>query len=203
MLLIGLTGGIASGKTLVSDAFAELGAPVIDADLLAREVVEPGSKGLTQLAEHFGNTILSDDQTLNRPALRTIIFADPAQRKTVDAILHPLIRDLSEQRIKAAATQNNAYAVYAIPLLLETNQVERFDRIAVVDVPKEIQIERLMARDETTREKAASILAAQANREERLAIADDIIDNTGSKIDTLAQVNRLHEHYIKLSTELN
>ena len=114
--------------------------------------------------------------------------------------MHPLIRELSEQKIIAATTQQYAYAVYAIPLLLETKQVERFGRIAVVDVPRERQIERLMARDKSTKEKAESILSAQASREERLAIADDIIDNTGSKTDTVEQVNHLHDYYIALGT---
>ncbi len=198
MFLIGLTGGIASGKTLVSDAFKELGVPVIDADIIAREVVAKGSTGLTQLVEHFGDGILNDKQELDRAQLRQIIFSDPEHRKTVDGLLHPLIRKRSDEKIKQAAQQEHPYAIYAVPLLIETNQQDRFDRILVVDVPTETQVTRLMKRDGGSKEKAESILNAQATREERLSVADDVIDNNGSIDDTVKRVKELHEQYLNL-----
>jgi len=201
VLLIGLTGGIASGKTLVSDAFAAFGVPVIDADLLARDVVAPGSKGLKQLLDHFGTSILNADQSLNRAALREIIFTNPEHRKTVDNTLHPLIRERSDQQISKASKQGHAYAVYAIPLLVETGQTERFDRIIVVDVPTEVQISRLVQRDNSSREEAQAILSAQASRDERLSVADEIIDNTGTKEQTLNRVRELHKAFRKAFNE--
>ncbi len=198
MFLIGLTGGIASGKTLVSDAFKELGVPVIDADIIAREVVAKGSTGLTQLVEHFGDGILNDKQELDRAQLRQIIFSDPEHRKTVDGLLHPLIRKRSDEKIKQAAQQEHPYAIYAVPLLIETNQQDRFDRILVVDVPTETQVTRLMKRDGGSKEKAEAILNAQATREERLSVADDVIDNNGSIDDTVKRVKELHEQYLNL-----
>lgn len=199
MILIGLTGGIASGKTLVSDAFADLGVTVIDADVLAREAVSKNSTGLQKLTDHFGTDILATDKQLDRAALRKLIFDTPAHRETVDSILHPIIRQLSDEAITAAEDANNHYAVYAIPLLVETNQHDRFDRIAVVDVPQHMQINRLIARDGGDKMAAENILAAQASREERLTIADDVIDNSGDKADTLKQVFELHEKYMAMN----
>jgi len=199
MLLIGLTGGIASGKTLVADRFAELGVPVIDADALAREVVQPGTDGLAALVEQFSNNILTIDKQLDRPALRALIFSEPEHRKTVESILHPLIRQLGERRIAEADASQHAYIIYAIPLLVETGQTDRFDRILVVDVPVPRQLERLMNRDGNTRLEAESILNAQASRNDRLAIADDVISNDGSVTDTYHQVDDLHLHYVSLA----
>lgn len=198
MLLIGLTGGIASGKSFVSECFEEHGAPVIDADQLSRETVQPGSEGLVKLAEHFGDDILTPEGELNRRALRDIIFAEPRQREFLDNTLHPLIRTLSETRIEAARQLAYPYLVYAVPLLVETTQQERFDRIVVVDVPEALQIQRLKMRDGSTTWEAQSILDAQATRQERLAIADDIIDNSMTKESTQKQVKALHELYTGL-----
>ena len=199
MLLIGLTGGIASGKSFVSECFESHGAPVIDADQLAREVVEPGSEGLLALASHFGESIISDDGQLKRKTLRDIIFANPQQREVLDNTLHPLIRSLSEERIQAARKLAYPYLVYAVPLLLETTQQDRFERIVVVDVPEALQIQRLKMRDGSTTWEAQAILDAQATRQERLAVADDVVDNSMSKEDTENQVQKLHERYIELS----
>lgn len=196
MLLIGLTGGIASGKTLVSDTFAELGAPVIDADLLAREVVTPGSRGLNALISYFGTAILTPKGELNRAALRQIVFANPPDREFLDKTLHPLIRELADQRIEEARRQQHAYLIYAVPLLVETKQQERFDRIVLIDVPRSVQLERLMARDQSSESDATAILDAQASREERLAVADDVIDNTGTIEQTRERVKQLHQQYI-------
>jgi len=199
VLLIGLTGGIASGKTFVSDYFASLGTPVIDADILARQAVEPDSAGLSALLEEFGESILLPDRSLDRGKLRELIFSNPEHRDTVDNILHPIIRGLSDKAIAHESEAGAAYIIYAVPLLVETGQHERFDRIAVVDVPVETQIARLMQRDSTTSDKAQAILDAQASREQRLAIANDVIDNNGSKDETIAQVDRLHELYTLLA----
>ncbi len=198
MLLIGLTGGIASGKTLVANRFAELGVPVIDADVLAREVVRPNSGGLAALVEKFSDSILTDSGELDRAVLRSIIFAKPDHRKTVETILHPLIRQLSDRRIADAAADQHAYAIYAIPLLVETGQQERFDRILVVDVPQQLQLDRLMSRDDSTESQAVSILSAQASRVERLAIADDVIANDGTIEEAHRQVDELHQRYMAL-----
>jgi len=199
MILVGLTGGIASGKTLVSDTFASLGVAVIDADVLARVAVSPDSQGLTELREHFGADIITSDGELDRASLRNLIFSNPEHRKTVDSILHPIIRTLSDKQIKFAEQQSHPYAIYAVPLLVETKQQDRFDRILVVDVPVEIQLTRLMSRDGTTRAKAQSILNAQASRAERLAIADDVIDNSGSMDAVLTHVAQLHKRYLALA----
>lgn len=196
MLIIGLTGGIASGKTLVSDTFADLGAPVVDADLLAREVVAIGSDGLQGLAHLFGEQIIeTTDGSLNRTALRDIIFKDPQARKQVDALLHPKIRALSDERIQAHADAKHPYLIYAVPLLVETGQVERFDRVVVVDIPVSMQIQRLMSRDENTEDEARRIIESQASQEQRLAVADDVIDNSGTVESTLNQVAALHKQF--------
>lgn len=198
MLLIGLTGGIASGKTFVSECFETHGAPVIDADQLAREVVEPGTEGLNQLVLHYGDAILTPDGELNRKALRDIIFANPREREFLDNTLHPQIRALSETRIEAATKLAYPYLVYAVPLLVETTQQSRFDRIVVVDVPEALQIQRLAVRDGSSTWQAQSILDAQATRQERLAIADDVVDNSMTKEETEAQVLVLHEKYLAI-----
>jgi len=200
VLLIGLTGGIASGKTLVSNAFAEKGVPVIDADVLAREVVQPGSHGLNQLVASFGRSILNTSESLDRATLRELIFTNAEHRKTVDSILHPLIRQRSDERISAAAAAGHLYAIYAVPLLVETGQTERFNRIVVVDVPEALQLSRLLTRDGSDENTAKKILNAQASREERLAVADDVIDNSGSVTDTLSRVTELHQHYLVLAS---
>lgn len=199
MLLIGLTGGIASGKTLVSDCFAGLGVPVLDADVLAREVVQPGSKGLNALINYFTTAILTPDGELDRASLRRIVFANPSDRAFLDKTLHPLIRELSDQRIDMARLQGHSYLIYAIPLLLETDQQTRFDRILVVDVPESLQLERLVQRDGSSVDEAKSILAAQAKREDRLQIANDVIDNTGTIEQTRKFVATLHEQYSSLA----
>jgi dephospho-CoA kinase len=201
MLLIGLTGGIASGKTFVSDCFAKLGAVIIDADQLARDVVTPGSKGLNALIGHFGPTILTPEGILNRQQLRKLVFDNAENRAFVESTLHPLIRSLSEEKIENARKTAVSYSIYAVPLLVETNQQLRFDRIAVVDIPVELQIERLTQRDQSSIEQARKILDAQATREQRLDVADDVIDNSGTKADTRARVSQLHDLYAELSQQ--
>ncbi|MFK7890965.1 MAG: dephospho-CoA kinase [Granulosicoccus sp.] len=199
MLLIGLTGGIASGKSFVSRCFQTHNVKTIDADELAREVVEPGSAGLQALVDYFGSNILTITGSLDRSALRKIVFEEPGERAYLDKTLHPLIRELSEQRIEDARKKGASYIIYAVPLLVETDQQDRFDRIAVVDIPQHLQLERLMQRDDSSIEQAKNILKAQATREQRLAIADDVIDNSGTRQTTERRIAELHSLYIQLS----
>jgi dephospho-CoA kinase len=197
ILRIGLTGGIASGKTAVSDLFAELGATVIDTDIIAREVTEPGQAGLAQIVAHFGSDVLRADGTLNRAELRQRIFTDPAQRKYLDAMLHPLIKDATMARA-AATAGNSVYQILVIPLLTETGFTELVDRVLVVDCPPENQRARLVARDHETPDSAAAMINAQASRETRLAIADDIINNEADLVALKEAVTALHHHYLEL-----
>jgi dephospho-CoA kinase len=176
-LRIGLTGGIASGKTTVAHRFVELGIPVIDADESARTVVAPGMPGLAAVVDKFGTGLLIADGELDRRALRHLIFADPDRRRELEAILHPLIRADMEQR---AHTSAGPYIVMAIPLLVEGGAIDRVDRILVVDVPEDLQRQRVMRRDGVSAEQAQAILAAQTSRENRLQVADDVILNVGT-----------------------
>ena len=197
-LLVGLTGGIASGKSLVSERLGALGTAVVDADLVAREVVAPGTEGLAALEARFGREVMAPDGTLDRAALRTLAFADRAAREDLDALLHPLIRARSEALIAASAADGSPYTVYAVPLLVETGQAERFDRVLVVDVPVELQRARLLARDGRDAAEADRIIAAQASREARLAVADDVIVNDGPIEDALAATDLLHASYVEI-----
>lgn len=188
---IALTGGIASGKTLVSDELARLGAVVIDSDLLAREVVEPGTAGLDRIRERFGEGVLQADGALDRRALGSLVFSDDAARADLNAIVHPLVRERAAEL--AAASPEGAVVVNVIPLLVETGQQNDFDGIVVVDVPPEVQVTRLVERDRLTAQEAAARLRAQASRTDRLATAAWVVDNAGSTAATLEQVTRLWE----------
>jgi dephospho-CoA kinase len=197
-LRIGLTGGIASGKSTVSERFAELGVPVIDADLASRAVVEPGSPGLAQVVARFGTGIVNAGGELDRRALRNLIFDDPSARQALDGILHPLIRAQME---KQAAVAAGPYLVMAIPLLVEGGRAhERVDRVLVVDVDEAQQLQRVQARDGSTPEQARAILASQASRAARLAVADDVLENSGTVADLRQAVDLLHERYLQLAT---
>jgi dephospho-CoA kinase len=189
---VGLTGGIASGKSTVANLFAALGATIVDTDLLAREVVAPGTDVFAQIVAHFGEGIRAADGTLDRAALRARIFADPAERVWLESLTHPAIRELTDARCAAA---RGSYCMVAIPLLVETRGADRFDRVLVVDCDPEIQVARLQARDGSTREEAQRILAAQASREARLAVAHDVIHNDGDIARLREQVERLHRVY--------
>jgi dephospho-CoA kinase len=196
-LRIGLTGGIASGKSTVTQRFAELGVPVIDADVAARNVVERGKPGLDQVVRRFGPGVLDASGNLDRPALRALIFSDSASRQALDAILHPLIRADMEQQ---AATATGPYLVMAIPLLIEGGRAhDRVDRVLVVDVDEALQLQRVQARDGSSADQARAILASQASREARLAAADDVLRNSGSVADLRQAVDRLHEKYLHLA----
>jgi dephospho-CoA kinase len=195
-LRIGLTGGIASGKSTVAQRFAELGVPVIDADESARIVVAPGSPGLAEVIGKFGENLLTTDGALDRPSLRNLIFSDPGRRHELEAILHPLIRADMEHR---ASVASGPYLVMAIPLLIENGGRERVDRVLVVDVDEELQLKRLMERDGGTMEQAKAILAAQANRAIRLQFADDVLPNVGSLSELRYGVDQLHRRYLGLA----
>lgn len=194
-LRIGLTGGIASGKSTVAARFVELGVPVIDADEVARAVVSPGQPGLTDLLKRFGVGVLAANGELDRRALRDLVFADPHRRRDLEAILHPLIRAEMAQRETVAV---GPYVVMAIPLLVEGGAGDHVDRILVVDVDEAVQFERLVARDGGTSEQARAILAAQASRTDRLKAADDILVNTGTLPELRQAVDHLHERYLSL-----
>jgi dephospho-CoA kinase len=193
---IGLTGGIASGKSTVAQRFVELGIPVIDADESSRFVVAPGQPGLADLTKRFGPGILTAAGELDRRTLRNLIFADPQLRRDLEAILHPLIRADMERRASAAV---GPYLVMAIPLLVESGNPGRVDRILVVDVDEDAQLRRVMARDSTTLEQAHAILAAQAPRAARLRAADDVLVNSGTISDLRRAVDALHERYLGLA----
>jgi dephospho-CoA kinase len=198
-LLIALTGGIASGKTAVAELFAQLGVPVLDTDQIARDVVAPGMPALDQLVTEFGPEILDPQGRLDRARMRERVFGDPAQRRKLEAITHPAIRAELARRSAAAGGE---YQVHVIPLLVETGRAEIYDRVLVVDCPEQTQIERLMARDSSSREQAAEILAAQASREQRLNSADDVIENTGTLADLQRCVQILHRNYSLLAQQL-
>jgi len=196
---VALTGGIASGKTTVANLFADLGVPVIDTDVIAREVVEPGQPALAKVIEAFGRDVLDTDGRLDRRRMRERIFADPDARLRLEAILHPAIRAEMQRQSRAAG---GGYQVLVIPLFTEGKRRDQVDRVLLVDVPEELQVERLMRRDGVSREQAEASLKAQATRAERLAMADDIVRNTGRLDDLRQAVAGLHEKYRALATEL-
>jgi dephospho-CoA kinase len=186
---VGLTGGVASGKSTVTAILRELGAVVIDADQLARDVVEPGTPGLAAVVREFGDSILTDEGALDRPALGAIVFTNPDARRRLESILHPLIRARAAEIEDAA--EPGALVVHDIPLLVETGQANQFDAVLVVDVPVETQVERLLRERGWSREDAEARVAAQADREERRAAASYVIDNTGTREDLRDRVTEV------------
>ncbi|HEY0722332.1 MAG TPA: dephospho-CoA kinase [Gammaproteobacteria bacterium] len=197
MLRIGLTGGIGCGKTAACRIFSELGIPVIDADQISREVVAPGTSGLVALTQLFGSTILTPEQELDRQALRVRIFADPALRKSVETILHPLIK---QRMVEQSSALHAPYVILAIPLLLEAGWRDMVDRILVIDCPVETQIKRTMARDGISRAQVEAIIATQLERAARLALADDIVTNDSSFEQLREQINALHLRYLHMAS---
>ncbi len=189
MLRVGLTGGIGSGKSAVADLLAAHGAVIIDADLLARRAVEPGSPGLERVVEEFGPRMLTPQGDLNRPVLAEIVFSDPEARGRLNAIVHPEVRRLAA--VAEQAAQPDAIVVHVIPLLVETGQQDRFDLIVVVDVDPATQLRRVMGRDGIDRNRAQARIGAQASRQERLAAADLVIDNSGSLAELRGSVAEL------------
>ena len=191
-LFVALTGGIASGKSAVAQFFAQLGVPVIDADLIARQIVEPGMPALNAIVTAFGTEVLDANGRLDRGKLRDRVFAQPAQREILESITHPAIR---EEMAKQAQAAGGGYQIHVIPLLIETGRTADYDRVLVVDCPEEDQVRRLLERDGTSLEQAQQILAAQASRTDRLNAADDVIVNTGTLEDLEQFVLTLHRNY--------
>jgi len=193
---VGLTGGIASGKTTVADQFARLGVPVIDTDVIARRLVTPGSAALDAIIAAFGPAVLDADGHLDRRRLRSMVFSDPAGKQKLEAILHPRIR---RHALASAATAGGPYQMFVVPLLVETGFGRLVDRVLVVDCPESMQRDRLIARDHESPQRAAQIMASQVSRKTRLLAADDVILNDGSLEDTRARVSALHERYLRLA----
>lgn len=198
MLIVGLTGGIGSGKSTVANIFAKHGVPIIDADIIAREVTEPNEPALKQIISHFGEHILSKDGALNRTALRNIIFEHAHERAWLENLLHPIIRQRIEQHINLISAP---YCIICIPLLFETESYPFIDRILVIDSSEQSQIERVANRDQLDKTRIASILQTQATREQRLKGADDVILNDGPLSDLDAQVEKLHTFYKDLGVQ--
>ena len=193
---IGLTGGIASGKSTVADMFASLGVPVIDTDVIARELVEPGQPALDEIRSAFGDGVIGDDGRLDRPAMRRIVFADDEARHRLESLLHPRIRDAAMQQ---SIDAGGDYQLIVVPLLVDSPMRHAMDRVLVVDCDEQTQVTRLLARDAESQAQARRMIAAQAARDERLAIADDVVNNDGPLTDTLRQVKDLHRRYVELS----
>lgn len=195
--IIGLTGGIASGKTTVANIFHQhFAIDIVDADIVAREVVAPGTPGLKAIVDHFGEAILTEQHELNRAKLREKIFLNTDEKEWLNNLLHPMIR---QQMHVELAQVTSPYALLVVPLLVENNLGSMANRILVVDVPEAVQLRRTMQRDNVDEHQARSILAAQASRDERLACADDVINNNLGNDQLLPQITELHQKYLALS----
>ncbi|WP_442771062.1 dephospho-CoA kinase [Zoogloea ramigera] len=197
--VVGLTGGIGSGKSAAADLLAARGALVVDTDQIAHQLTAPGGAAMEPIREAFGNGVVAADGALNRPAMRALAFEDPAARKRLEAILHPMIRAESERQCRAATTP---YVVLVVPLLIESGTYrERVRRLCVVDCPEDVQVLRVMQRSGLEKRQVRAIMAAQASRAERLAAADDVIDNSAGYAELAVQVERLHGAYLRLASE--
>lgn len=195
-LVVGLTGSIGSGKSTVANLFAKHGVPIIDADVIARGITQPGTRAYKAITNRFGQEILKDDHTIDRASLREIIFSRPEERKWLEALLHPEI--LAEMQANIA-NLNTDYCLAVIPLLLETEAASFVQRVLVVDIPEDIQLERASLRDNSTKGNIKAIIDTQIDRKLRLAQADDIINNAGSPAELAKQVDQLHQQYLKLA----
>lgn len=199
MYVVAITGGIGSGKTTVANQFAALGIDVIDADLIAREVVEPGTPALAAIASHFGPGILDEQGRLDRRVLRERVFSEPAAKSWLNALLHPLIRS---EMLRQCTAASSPYCLLVVPLLVENRLMNLANRVLVIDVDEATQIERTCRRDGVSREQAEAILAAQASRAERLAVADDVLDNQNGTSDTIqSRILALHETYLAFASQ--
>jgi dephospho-CoA kinase len=198
--IVGLTGGIASGKTTVANLFHHhFGIEIIDADLIAREVVKPGSEGLDSIISHFGKQVLNQHNELDRGKLRQQIFSDPEQKQWLDSLLHPMIRSKMQQHISKITSP---YGLLVVPLLVENQLQSMANRLLVIDLPVTLQIERTMQRDNVSHEQVNAIIAAQASREERLKFADDVLINDADNQQLLPQINKLHHQYLTLCSSV-
>jgi dephospho-CoA kinase len=193
-----LTGGIAAGKSAVSDSFARRGVPIVDTDVIARELVQPGQPTLEAIRDAFGETSLDAEGQLDRRKMRETIFSDPSAKQRLESILHPAIMSRAKQLLEAV---NTPYCILVVPLLTQSGALAWTRRVLVVDAAEVVQIERVMARDDIDAVQAQAILDAQISRERRLELADDIIDNSESLQDLEAQVDRLHEMYTRLAMQ--
>lgn len=197
--VIGLTGGIASGKTTVADLFHQRFAiDIVDADVIARQVVEPGTPGLNAISERFGPSIVTQDGQLNRRALRDIIFQSQDDKLWLNQLLHPMIR---QKMLADLDKTTSSYTLLVVPLLIENNLQSLCDRVLVVDIDTDCQRQRVMQRDRVSQEQAQSIITAQASREQRLANADDVINNQSDKAELLQQITLLHQLYLDMATQ--
>lgn len=196
MLIVGLTGGIGSGKSTVADRFAELGVPVVDADRIARELVEPGRPALAAIVREFGAQVIDSEGRLKREVLRRIAFTDPNRRMALEAILHPGIREAMGRRL---AGIDAPYCIAVIPLLVETGQHDLVDRVLVVDLPPSLQVERVRRRDGMADHEIHAIIQSQATRQERLSAADDVLSNTGDAEQLKRAVRDLDRRYSALA----
>lgn len=192
-LVVGLTGGVASGKSAAAACFEALGVPVIDTDRLAREAVQPGSGTLADIVEAFGEDVLTAAGELDRERMRERVFSDEAARRRLEAILHPCIGELLDAELSEIRAP---YCIVAIPLLVEAGWTERVDRVLVVDVPEAVQVERLQARDGMDAGAARRMIRTQADRDDRLRVADDVLDNSGTREELEARVARLHTAFL-------
>ena len=195
-LRVGLTGGIASGKSTVAEMFSELGIPIIDTDVIARQVVMPGQPALKELRERFGQSVIDTDGNLDRAAMRKIVFADEEARRELEAILHPRIGAETRRQSESA---DGPYQLIVVPLLAQSALLDFVDRVLVVDCDEELQVQRLLVRDAETIDQAQRMLAAQSSRSERLSIADDVIDNSGDLCSTRTAVTQLDRMYRRLA----
>ncbi|MEG1039188.1 MAG: dephospho-CoA kinase [Pseudomonas sp.] len=193
--ILGLTGGIGSGKSAAAQRFVELGVHLVDADQAARWVVEPGRPALARIVEHFGPGVLQEDGQLDRAALRQLIFSNPEQRRWLEALLHPLI---GQEIFSYLAKAESPYAVFVSPLMVESGQYQRTQRLLVIDAPQELQVQRTLLRDQTSPEQVEAILKAQASREERLRHAHDVLVNDRDLGWLHSEVDRLHHFYLTL-----
>ena len=199
MYVVAITGGIGSGKTTVANQFSALGIEVVDADLIAREVVAPGTPALAAITSHFGPEILTEQGLLDRRVLRERIFSDQAAKSWLNALLHPIIRS---EMLRQCAAVSSPYCLLVVPLLVENRLTELADRVLVIDVDEATQIERTCHRDGVSREQAQAILASQASRSERLAMADDVLDNQSGTTETIrARILALHETYLAFASQ--
>jgi dephospho-CoA kinase len=198
--VIGITGGIGSGKSTVADLLVARGAALVDTDRIAHALTEPGGAAIGAIREAFGDGVIAADGRMDRAAMRALAFDDPAARRRLEAILHPMIRARTQQAIESAARDGAPYVLVAVPLLVESGDWRgRYDRVLVVDCPPEVQVARVVRRNGLPREQVEAILAAQASRAQRLAAADDVIDNSGAPDALAAQVERVHSAYLGLS----
>ncbi len=192
-LRIGLTGGIASGKSTVADLFAEHGVPIIDTDVIARQLVQPGMPALDEIRAAFGDGVFDSHGQLDRASMREVVFSDASRREQLESILHPRIRD---EAIAQSGATDGPYQIIVVPLLVESTMRQFMDRVLVVDCDEETQVSRLLSRDAENEDQARRILAAQASRADRLGLADDVISNDGDLATTRQQVDALHEKYL-------